>query len=1326
VGIDAKGYTDPMAPGKVNVEPAAYVSTPDGQGVVDDQTGETWTDDEFVNDFIDAIGGYKTVVTDGVNPEGYTKLKEAPPGTPGSFDAVPASVIRKPDGTIGVGYNYQGENVPASLKGANAGVAAGEAAAKGKGGQQPPAKDPALNGLKPAAPSTPPATRSVTAPPSVQRDVPSTPPTGAAAGSYNAMGGKVAAASGKPAAGGGTNGGAAGAVGLDKSPGLTKTTELKNDPKTEPKTQPKAPENKDQPKAAPQQKEAPTNAAPAGGGAKTDLKTKSETKDTPERARDGGSGAGAGGVSTPDTRKDVATGGNGEGAPTPEEQAPPAQPIPEPEKKPDSAPVPDTSGYKAPEVKDFKDKFTALKNPPKEPRKVFEPVPVPETKPVPADPKKNGNGIDLSRETPSTNVEVAPPMTDEEKKKALAETGPVQGVLTAFEAEKKNAHSAIQGSDAEWEAKGKGEQKKAYEQALDALAQGLGKRGKDVDFKEVKQKRPNPMLDLTKNEGIVTHWFDGASSLGQMRDILAKDKIGYQAGYQFIIDEQGNLSFTQPITPDGMRVVNHTGGADTAGKDFNDNYLGVVTAGKEPNPEQLKTAMALGEFLKTLNPNMKVTAHGAESAKKGAKDRGVTSDKKVREGLALADAVGQGGNVVPNGTPAEGEKEEKKSENEDEATDYTDDESTAKQGADPRKHYRDNAAVGSKDVIWDTLHPDLVRDKDRILDEGKIRTGALIAADAVYRHAEKKGVPMHVAVGGGADDHSANHLKKGIGEALDIKPGGRNEHSNTWTKYKADPVEYAKVAVAAIQLNGGSARVGVPMNMSNGLHVQDTGKNGLNRPSLSWVYGRDTIGAGRTGGGPKTFRGQLQKGTVKEKLATYIPTLYGAPQVNRKPPAQAVVGLPGSIADTPTSLEKLAKVAKKANATESQLGKLSGVPATENEQADEIAAGSATPPEPKGKTRSIAGTQLPDVKIVDTKEAAPEDGVAPTGDTVTTAANPPVTIPVVSSMISFLPQPVQEVLAAISDAFWGALGYGPKPPPQVNIDNLNPGDTIPGSPYKMGPADQVVYKNNLGEKEKEEAAAVGQEEKKLKPGEEKKMVEKTITKKVTSQEPTKLANTLADLNAKVKNGSLPLDKALEQAQAAAAAAGVKLEFTQYDPNAAVPEGMKLVGVLKDVPADMIPKDLVPVAMQAKLGVAQFVNAKVEIAVYAPAAALTETVVREVKEKVMVPSDGSEPEVPAADGDQEAGTPEQPGDGEQPAPAQPEAAPAEDAAIEKGAKAVGQIVKEVYQGGKKVVSDTWDSLRDLLGGGNSGTPVPREDTPTLPATTTKVKSSRVIQ
>jgi hypothetical protein len=198
---------------------------------------------------------------------------------------------------------------------------------------------------------------------------------------------------------------------------------------------------------------------------------------------------------------------------------------------------------------------------------------------------------------------------------------------------------------------------------------------------------------------------------------------------------------------------------------------------------------------------------------------------------------------------------------------------------DPRKYYRNNTAVDEDDEIWKYLHPDLVRDKDRILASGKIRTGALLSADAVFRHAASQGVPMRVAIEGGADSHSANHLSSGVGESLDIKPGRRDANGrdidggNTWEAYKVNPAEYATISAAAIQSIGGIARTGVSFN-SSGVHTQDTGGEGLRRNEelggMSWVYGEDRIGASRGG----EWQRKLQRGDFGREFGGYVNSLY--------------------------------------------------------------------------------------------------------------------------------------------------------------------------------------------------------------------------------------------------------------------------------------------------------------------------------------------------------------------------------------------------------------------------------------------------------------------
>ena len=211
---------------------------------------------------------------------------------------------------------------------------------------------------------------------------------------------------------------------------------------------------------------------------------------------------------------------------------------------------------------------------------------------------------------------------------------------------------------------------------------------------------------------------------------------------------------------------------------------------------------------------------------------------------------------------------------------------------DPRQLYRGNKAVAADDEIWNHVHPDLARDRDRIYAGGeKIRTGAILAADAAFRYAATKGVPMRVAVEGGVDSHSANHLKSGVGEALDIKPGRRDEkgrdvgESNTWKQYELNPIEIANVSAGAIQnLPGGVARIGVAgPDSSSGVHTQDTGNEGLgiheSLGGMSWAYGSDPYGAGRGG----QLRQDLQSGKIGKEYKELVDSLY-APEPTQTAP----------------------------------------------------------------------------------------------------------------------------------------------------------------------------------------------------------------------------------------------------------------------------------------------------------------------------------------------------------------------------------------------------------------------------------------------------------
>jgi hypothetical protein len=402
-------------------------------------------------------------------------------------------------------------------------------------------------------------------------------------------------------------------------------------------------------------------------------------------------------------------------------------------------------------------------------------------------------------------------------------------------------------------------------------------------------------------------------------------------------------------------------------------------------------------------------------------------------------------------------------------------------------------------------------------------------------------------------------------------------------------------------------------------------------------------------------------------------------------------------------VESLADLAPKVEKTKNQskLGKLAGVPQSEDEQADGSSeAGSQSP-------SKEVGTPAPALS----REEIAEIGSMPNAPLNAARSTEAPSLPVLSGVMSVLPAPLQQALAALREVVWSAFGYGTKTPEPIDLDALGADGKIPGTDMKVLP-DQVVYKTDR--------TSVG-DIRKLQEEDAKKAPTRTVTETVTEVTPTQFARTLSDLDTKIKNGSLPFDKGLEQALAAAETAGVTLEFKQYDPEAPKP-----YAVYK-VPADMIPKELVPADMRTKLGFAQFANVDVEIAVYVPTSALSETVTKTVTKEVPAPAEGGsvlEGESGKGDTTSGEGTSVQP---EAPTAVPGAAAPEKDGSLEKGAEAVGQIVGGVYQGGKKVMGDLFSRLRAFLGGEKKGgVQSPLQDTPTRAATTTPVKQLQVVQ
>lgn len=177
--------------------------------------------------------------------------------------------------------------------------------------------------------------------------------------------------------------------------------------------------------------------------------------------------------------------------------------------------------------------------------------------------------------------------------------------------------------------------------------------------------------------------------------------------------------------------------------------------------------------------------------------------------------------------------------------------------ADVFKGMDPNTIIDKSSDIWDSVHPDLKKYKNEVLGgnksgTGKISLGAIMAADAVFRQAEKDGVKMKVAVGGGSNMHSKNHgaLASGIGESIDVKP------VDGWSSV-AQAERYGIIAGKA-----GANRVGIPTDW-HGLHIQNSmpkSLGGSGAPDMTWGYGPQK---GRYGAG-SDFRQQWLQGDIRK------------------------------------------------------------------------------------------------------------------------------------------------------------------------------------------------------------------------------------------------------------------------------------------------------------------------------------------------------------------------------------------------------------------------------------------------------------------------------
>jgi hypothetical protein len=426
----------------------------------------------------------------------------------------------------------------------------------------------------------------------------------------------------------------------------------------------------------------------------------------------------------------------------------------------------------------------------------------------------------------------------------------------------------------------------------------------------------------------------------------------------------------------------------------------------------------------------------------------------------------------------------------------------------------------------------------------------------------------------------------------------------------------------------------------------------------------------------------------------------------------------GQESATPQIVHTLTDLTPKVAETKQQsvLSISSRVPAPEGAQVENNTQ-NPVPPSQKGMSKEeIANLgELPDVQL------------GPVETNIVPVSNAPITVPVLSAVMSVLPAPIHKVFAAVSSTVWGWLGYGPAVPEVIDVDSLGADGVIPGTDIKVRP-DQVVFKNTVADDVKvpsnKEQQAVGDTEKKAEGATETvkvtKVVDTEVKKKLTAV--AEKLNSIPDTKEYIAEQTQLLDDAIAVIKAEGAEEKVVLEeynsanAAKYTYVVTVPAGALTPAHIQAFTKDQKVAQTLIGKLPGPSGWTAAVD--VTIGIIVDPSVLTRTEVVE-EQRPVSESDGEAPQtMPVQDGanDIPEATPEA---------AKVPAATPKDSAAERGVQAVSQILSGVYQGGKKVVNDAWNSLKNMLSGGSGSTVIP-EDTHTKTPTTTLPVRNRVLQ
>lgn len=142
-------------------------------------------------------------------------------------------------------------------------------------------------------------------------------------------------------------------------------------------------------------------------------------------------------------------------------------------------------------------------------------------------------------------------------------------------------------------------------QDLLGQAMALKSIGSELRYEFAPKLQSKATIDPTTAD-VVTHW-TGADTLDIPTELGSRPG---GLGYSTIIDQAGNVTYTQPFDTKGMLPANrHAAGREEPGAaSLNRSTIGISSVGTAPNAQQLAASRALAS--EWFNPNAQVSTHG--------------------------------------------------------------------------------------------------------------------------------------------------------------------------------------------------------------------------------------------------------------------------------------------------------------------------------------------------------------------------------------------------------------------------------------------------------------------------------------------------------------------------------------------------------------------------------------------------------------------------------------------------------------------------------------------------------------------------------------------